>query len=154
MSLQTTISAARNRQASPTETIAALGCGLLFGMGLAVSGMIDPAKVLGFLDVAGNWDPALAFVMGGALIPSFLAYRIQNQRSRPMLTQQFHVPQGRTIDRRLIGGAILFGLGWGLVGLCPGPAIAALITGKWEILLFCAAMLAGMRLFRLLPQKG
>lgn len=122
--------------------------GLLFGIGLAISDMINPARVLAFLDVAGNWDPTLAFVMAGALIPSALAYRYRQKLEKPLLEPSFHVPTNRTIDTRLIAGAVVFGLGWGLVGLCPGPAIAALTSGQWQAVLFTAAMIAGMAAYR------
>lgn len=128
--------------------LAAIACGLLFGAGLAMSDMINPARVLAFLDVAGDWDPSLAFVMGGALIPSALAYLIRRRMDRPVIETRFNVPSNTTIDRALIGGALLFGLGWGLVGLCPGPALAALTLGLWQPVLFVAAMLAGMTLHR------
>lgn len=124
-------------------------CGLLFGAGLVVSDMVNPARVLAFLDITGAWDPSLAFVMGGALIPSSLAYALKRRRSRPMFDTTFHVPANRTIDGKLVGGAALFGLGWGLVGLCPGPAIAALVTGHWEAMLFAVAMLVGMLAYRM-----
>lgn len=127
----------------------ALVCGLLFGVGMVVSDMINPARVLAFLDVAGDWDPSLAFVMGGALIPSSLAYLIRRRLHSPIAADAFHVPENRTIDLPLVGGAALFGLGWGLVGLCPGPALAALTTGAWQALVFVAALAAGMALFRL-----
>lgn len=123
---------------------AALMSGILFGVGLVISDMINPGRVLAFLDVAGRWDPSLAFVMGGALVPSFIAYRIRARLDAPLLDKQFHVPTSKTLDARLIAGAILFGLGWGLVGLCPGPALAGIVVGRWEILLFVAAMLLGM----------
>lgn len=132
---------------------AALIAGLLFGLGLVVSGMIDPARVLGFLDVAGDWDPSLAFVMGAALIPSALAYAWRRTRDRPLGADAFHVPESRTIDTPLLAGGALFGIGWGLVGFCPGPAVAALITAQWPVLLFVAAMLAGMALHRLFPVR-
>ena len=128
--------------------LAAIACGLLFGAGLAMSDMINPARVLAFLDVASDWDPSLAFVMGGALIPSALAYLIRRRMDRPVIEARFNVPSNTTIDRALIGGAVLFGLGWGLVGLCPGPALAALTLGLWQPVLFVAAMLAGMTLHR------
>ncbi len=131
------------------KTLAAIACGILFGAGLVISDMINPARVLAFLDVAGNWDPSLAFVMGGALIPSSLAYLIRNRRRAPLLDDRFHVPAPGRPDGRLVVGAALFGIGWGLVGLCPGPAIAALTTGRWEAGLFVAAMLAGMIVYRL-----
>lgn len=130
----------------------ALLCGVLFGAGLVVSDMINPARVLAFLDVAGDWDASLAWVMGGALIPSSLAYWLRRRMHTPLFEGGFHVPERGVIDRKLLLGAACFGLGWGLVGLCPGPAIAALTTGHWPVLLFVAAMLAGMALFRLLHE--
>ena len=123
--------------------------GLVFGTGIAVSGMINPAKVLNFFDIAGSWDPSLAFVMGGALIPSAIAWLIRRRMEAPVAADTFHVPEGRTIDTPLVGGAALFGLGWGLVGLCPGPALAALTTGAWQAFVFVGALAAGMALFRL-----
>ncbi len=134
--------------------LAALLSGLLFGAGLALSDMINPARVLAFLDVAGAWDASLAFVMLGALLPSAIAYRIRRRMAAPLLSPEFHVPEPAPIDRRLVVGATLFGIGWGLVGLCPGPAIAALTTLRWEFLLFVLAMLAGMLVFRLLHARG
>jgi uncharacterized membrane protein YedE/YeeE len=128
------------------RVLLALACGLLFGAGLVVSDMINPARVLAFLDVAGDWDPALAFVMGGALIPSLTAYAARRRLERPLLDDRFHVPTNRQIDARLVGGAVIFGIGWGLVGVCPGPAIAALLSGKWQVPVFIAAMIAGMAL--------
>lgn len=133
--------------------IVAVICGLLFGAGLVVSDMVNPARVLAFLDVAGNWDPSLAFVMGGALIPSSIAYMIKRRRSRPILDTKFHVPANRRIDTKLVSGAALFGLGWGLVGLCPGPAIAFLVTGRSESAVFAAAMLAGMFVHRIVSSR-
>lgn len=129
--------------------IVAAACGLLFGAGLVVSDMVNPARVLAFLDVTGAWDPSLAFVMGGALIPSSIAYLFRRRMSAPVMAPEFQVPEARRIDRPLILGAVMFGLGWGLAGLCPGPAFAALTTGAWQVFLFVAAMLAGMGLFRL-----
>lgn len=131
------------------RTLAAITCGFLFGAGVVISDMVNPARVRAFLDVAGHWDPSLAFVMGGALIPSSLAYFIRNHRSAPVFDNAFHVPSNRRPDARLVGGAVLFGFGWGLVGLCPGPAIAGLSTGRWEIGVFVAAMLTGMTVYRL-----
>jgi uncharacterized protein len=122
----------------------ALAIGALFGAGLALSAMIDPARVLGFLDLAGRWDPTLAFVMGGALIPSAIAYRWRRAMDRPRLADDFAVPEAAPIDRQLISGAVLFGVGWGLVGLCPGPALAALLLGGWPVLVFVAALVVGM----------
>ncbi len=120
-------------------TLSARLAGTLFGAGLATAEMTNPAKVLAFLDVAGSWDPSLALVMGAALLVSAAAYRF-GRRS---------VPASGAIDGRLIAGASLFGLGWGLAGFCPGPALAAVVTGSAEVLLFVAAMLAGMALHRL-----
>lgn len=122
--------------------------GLLFGAGLALSGMVNPERVLGFLDVAGAWDPTLAFVLAAALLPSAFAYALVRRMNRPVMAGEFCIPQNSAIDRQLLSGAALFGLGWGLVGLCPGPAIAGLIYGKWETWLFVAAMVAGMWLQR------
>jgi uncharacterized membrane protein YedE/YeeE len=121
------------------DTIGALIAGTLFGAGLAIAQMTNPAKVIGFLDVAGNWDPSLAFVMGSALLVSAVAYRL---RRTSLATPT------AGIDGRLIGGATLFGLGWGLAGFCPGPAIASLITGSGDVALFVVSMIAGMGLFR------
>lgn len=129
--------------------LAAILSGLLFGAGLIVSDMINPARVLAFLDVTGDWDPSLAFVMGGALNPSSFAYLIRKRKNAPAFDDRFYVPEPGCADRALVGGAVLFGLGWGVVGLCPGPAIATLTTGRWEAALFVAAMLAGMILYRL-----
>lgn len=131
--------------------LAALASGLVFGAGLVVSDMVNPARVLAFLDVAGAWDPSLAFVMGAALVPSALAYAWRRRRERPLGDACFHLPDdARPVDGRLLGGAALFGVGWGLVGLCPGPAVAALLTLQPAALLFVAAMLAGMAAHRAL----
>ncbi|WP_137133229.1 YeeE/YedE family protein [Rhizobium sp. FKY42] len=127
--------------------------GILFGIGLVLSDMINPARVLAFLDVAGDWDPSLAFVMGGALIPSAIAYRIKARLQAPVFDISFHVPENRKLDRKLIAGSALFGLGWGLVGLCPGPAFAGLVFGRWEIVLFVAAMIGGMGIHRLFQNR-
>ena len=128
------------------RTLAALGCGLVFGLGLAVSGMMNPAKVIGFLDVAGNWDPTLAFVMGGALLVAVPAYRLILGRGHPALAGAFSLPAKTRLDAPLVLGSALFGVGWGLVGFCPGPAVAAVVTGLPAVLGFVAAMLAGMAL--------
>jgi uncharacterized membrane protein YedE/YeeE len=127
---------------------AAIAAGLLFGIGLVASDMVNPARVLAFLDVAGDWDYSLALVMGGALIPSAIAYRIRARMQRPVCDVRFQVPSRRGIDARLLSGAALFGVGWGLVGLCPGPALASLTTGTTEAMIFVGAMLAGMVLYR------
>lgn len=128
------------------KTLAALACGLIFGLGLAISGMINPARVIGFLDVAGSWDPTLAFVMGGALLVAVPAYRVILGRRRPVLVKDFSLPTRTKLDGPLIRGSVLFGVGWGLVGFCPGPAVAAVVTGLPSVLGFVAAMLAGMAL--------
>lgn len=128
--------------------VAALGAGVLFGVGLVVSQMIDPGKVLAFLDVAGRWDPSLALVMAGALGVTLVGYRLALKRPAPLLADGFGLPTRRDIDARLIGGAALFGLGWGLVGFCPGPALASLAYGRLSSVLFVAAMLLGMALYR------
>jgi uncharacterized membrane protein YedE/YeeE len=128
------------------RVIAALVSGLVFGLGLAVSGMMNPAKVIGFLDVAGDWDPTLAFVMIGALLVAVPAYRFIPKRPRPILEEGFDLPKQQAVDRPLVLGSALFGIGWGLVGFCPGPAVAALGTGLAPVLAFVAAMLAGMAL--------
>jgi uncharacterized protein len=125
---------------------AALGCGTIFGLGLAISGMMNPARVIGFLDVAGNWDPTLAFVMGGALLVAVPAYRLFLGRGHPALAGGFSLPSKTRLDTPLILGSALFGVGWGLVGFCPGPAVAAVVTGLPAVLGFVAAMLAGMAL--------
>ncbi|WP_429818362.1 DUF6691 family protein [Ensifer sp. B1-9] len=131
-----------------TRVFATIVCGMLFGAGLVVSDMINPARVLAFLDIAGDWDPSLAFVMGGALIPSTLAYFVRDRWQAPLFDDQFHVPAKGVADARLVVGAALFGIGWGLVGLCPGPAIAALTMGRWQVGLFVGAMLTGMTIYR------
>ena len=128
------------------RVLAALVSGLVFGLGLAVSGMMNPAKVIGFLDVAGDWDPTLIFVMGGALVVAVPAYRFIPRRPHPVLEEDFSLPKKTAIDAPLLGGSALFGVGWGLVGFCPGPAVAALGTGLAPVLAFVAAMLAGMAL--------
>ena len=118
--------------------------GLIFGIGLHLSGMSNPAKVLNFLDLFGSFDPSLILVMGGALAITAIGYRLVWQRSAPLFDSAFHVPTNTLIDRQLLGGAVLFGMGWGLVGICPGPALSALLLGSWPIWLFVVAMLVGM----------
>lgn len=129
----------------------ALLAGALFGAGLAVSGMADPQRVRGFLDLFGTWDPTLAFVMGGALIPMAVAWRFQKRMSSPLAAGRFTLPGRRDLDPRLIGGAALFGIGWGVAGLCPGPALADLAIAPVPAAIFVAAMLVGMILHRFLP---
>jgi uncharacterized protein len=126
--------------------LAALGCGCVFGLGLAISGMMNPAKVIGFLDVTGSWDPTLAFVMGGALLVAVPAYRLILGRGHPALAGGFSLPANTRLDTPLILGSALFGVGWGLVGFCPGPAVAAVVTGLPAVLGFVASMVAGMAL--------
>lgn len=123
--------------------------GLLFGIGLVVSGMSNPAKVLNFLDIAGNWDPSLIFVMGGAVAVAFLGFRLVLARQAPLLAPTFQVPTRRDLDARLISGAAMFGLGWGLSGLCPGPAFTAIGALTPAILTFVVAMMAGIWIARI-----
>ena len=122
--------------------------GLLFGLGLIISMMVDPAKVLAFLDVAGAWDASLAFVMGGALVVTAAGYAWVLRLPRPWLGEKFDVPARRDIDARLLGGAAVFGLGWGLAGFCPGPAVVATVLNPEAALPFVASMLVGMVLAR------
>ena len=129
------------------RTLVALFAGTLFGVGLAVSGMMNPARVVGFLDVAGEWDPTLAFVMGGALLVTIPAFRAILNRPRPVFADGFDLPTKSALDGRLLGGAALFGVGWGLSGFCPGPAVAALTTGLAPVFAFVVAMVAGMAVY-------
>ena len=131
--------------------------GLVFGIGIAISGMMNPAKVLNFFDVLGSWDPSLAFVMAGALTVTFLGYRLVWKRDTPLFSDRFQIPTSTLIDAKLIGGSALFGIGWGIAGFCPGAAIPALGTGRWEVALFLCAVVGGFFLRRLLsnlPQKA
>ncbi len=125
-----------------------LFAGALFGLGLAVSGMVDPAKVIGFLDVAGDWDPTLAFVMGGALLVTIPAFRLIFKRPHSVLADEFELPTKKGLDTRLLGGSALFGVGWGLSGFCPGPAVTALATGLTPVFAFVVAMIAGMAIYK------
>ena len=129
------------------RTVVALASGLLFGLGLATSGMLDPARVLGFLDFAGAWDPSLAFVLGGAVFVSMAGTRLAGRLPGPALAEKFDIPASRRIDGRLIVGSALFGIGWGLAGFCPGPALATVSLGIPKALIFVAAMLVGMWCF-------
>lgn len=131
------------------QILIALGTGLLFGIGLILSGMTDPAKVIGFLDFAGNWDPSLAFVMGGAVVVATIGFRFARRRDTALLGVPMRLPSGSTIDRRLIMGGVTFGVGWGLGGFCPGPALASLLSGGMKPIIFVVAMLVGMALFEL-----
>lgn len=133
------------------KMLGGLAAGLLFGTGLSISGMINPAKVIAFLDIAGAWDPSLAFVMLGGLLVTGPGYWLTLRRSRPLFDGKFAVPTRRELDRRLLGGAALFGIGWGLGGYCPGPALAALGFGKVQTLTFVAGMTAGMIAARKMP---
>ena len=126
--------------------------GLVFGAGLAVSNMLNPARVLNFLDVFGSWDPTLAFVLGGAVAVSTVGFAVARHRSRSWLGEPLSLPMRRDIDARLLGGATLFGVGWGLVGLCPGPALANLGRDSSALYVFIASMLVGIWLHRLLSR--
>jgi len=128
--------------------------GLIFGIGLVISGMANPAKVQNFLDIAGLWDPSLAFVMGAAVIVTFLGYRLAFARGAPVLEDKFHLPTATAIDARLVIGAGLFGIGWGLAGYCPGPALTALSLLAPGTLVFLVAMLAGLAAVRLLGSRA
>lgn len=128
--------------------------GLVFGLGIAVSGMINPAKVLNFFDIAGTWDPSLAFVMGGALVTTFLGYRVVLRRPAPVIEAKFLLPTARDIDARLVGGAAVFGLGWGIAGFCPGAALPALGSGRWEVAAFVVALVAGIVVARTAQARG
>ena len=130
------------------HSVPGLLVGVLFGAGLAISGMTNPARVLGFLDLTGKWDPTLAFVLAAALVPSAAAYWLVRRMQRPIMAEEFRIPQNRMVERQLLAGAALFGIGWGLVGLCPGPALAGLAFGYWQTWTFAAAMVAGMWLHR------
>ena len=132
--------------------IAALASGLLFGSGLALSGMTDARRVLAFLDVTGAWDPTLLFVLGAAVATTAVLTRPVMRRARPVLAQAFQVPAARRIDARLLAGAAIFGVGWGLAGYCPGPVLAGLGVLSSESLVFLPAMLAGMLLHRLIER--
>jgi uncharacterized membrane protein YedE/YeeE len=134
--------------------IFALASGIAFGVGLALSGMLNPAKVLGFLDFAGAWDPTLAFVMAGALLVATPGFQLVLRRPEPWFAQRFSLPVRTDLAPRLVIGAVIFGVGWGLVGLCPGPAVANLVSGRREVFVFVAAMLAGMVLFRTLERRN
>ena len=123
--------------------------GSLFGAGLALGGMTDPARVRGFLDLFGDWDPTLAFVMGGAVLVMAIAWRFQKRMAHPLFAPSFALPDRSDLTPRLIGGSALFGIGWGIAGLCPGPGIAALVIEPVSAAIFVAAMLAGMAVVRM-----
>lgn len=127
----------------------AFTAGAVFGLGLIISEMANPKRVQGFLDITGQWDPTLVFVMVGALIVTGLGYKLVLKREKPLFAQDFSIPTNKIIDRNLLIGAVLFGIGWGLSGLCPGPAVVGASTGSLSILVFIVAMTAGMRAFEL-----
>lgn len=130
------------------KNASALAAGLLFGLGLAISQMVNPKKILDFLDVTGNWDPSLALVMAGAVGVTMLAFRFVVKRKQPIFDSEFHLPRLTKVDRRLLVGSGVFGLGWGIGGYCPGPGIAALSAGSVEALVFVAGMAIGSLLYR------
>jgi uncharacterized membrane protein YedE/YeeE len=127
--------------------------GVIFGLGLIVSGMADPAKVLGFLDLAGAWDPSLAFVMAGAISVAAVAFGVARERTVSFLGVEMNLPKTRRIDRRLVAGSLMFGIGWGVAGFCPGPGLVALGMGEIKALAFVVAMLAGMGLYEVLERR-
>jgi uncharacterized membrane protein YedE/YeeE len=133
--------------------LSSLLAGLVFGLGLIVSGMANPAKVLGFLDLAGPWDPSLAFVMAGAIAVGFFAFLLAKKRRRSLLGIDMKLPAAGPVDRRLLAGSALFGMGWGLAGFCPGPGLVALGMGEPKAAVFVLAMLAGMAVFELLERR-
>lgn len=128
--------------------------GFIFGIGLVISGMADPQKVQNFLDITGTWDPSLAFVMGAAVVVTLIGYRLTFQRQAPLLDERFHLPSTTAIDGRLLAGAALFGVGWGLAGYCPGPALTALPLLAKGTLVFVIAMLVGILLVRLFVSRS
>ena len=136
------------------RVLTALISGILFGAGLVLADMVNPARVQAFLDIAGAWDPALALVMAAAIVPSAIAYRLRRRMERPLLAERFAVPDSRSLDRRLLAGAALFGVGWGLAGFCPGPVLASLVFGLWQPVLFTVAMIAGMVAHHLLTLRA
>jgi len=135
------------------NVLAAFAAGLVFGLGLIVSGMADPSKVQGFLDLAGRWDPSLLFVMAGAIGVAFVAYRVARSRTAALLGGAMHLPTGGDIDPRLVLGSLVFGIGWGLAGFCPGPALVAFGSGQDKAVVFTLAMLTGMALYELMERR-
>lgn len=128
--------------------------GLMFGLGLILAGMTDPGKVIGFLDLFGQWDPSLAFVMGGAILVGVFAFAFAKKRAQSFLGGAFHLPSRNDTDRRLVVGSLVFGAGWGLAGFCPGPGLVSMAAGEPKALAFVAAMMAGMFLFELGERRG
>lgn len=133
--------------------LTSLLAGLVFGVGLIVSGMANPAKVLGFLDLAGPWDPSLALVMAGAISVGLISFAVAKRRTQSFLGTEMKLPKARDIDQRLVGGGLLFGIGWGVAGFCPGPAVVALGMGETKAVVFVVAMLVGMGVFELLERR-
>jgi uncharacterized membrane protein YedE/YeeE len=133
--------------------LTAFFAGLIFGLGLLLAGMANPAKVLAFLDVAGAWDPSLALVMGGAIAVAVIPLNWARKNKQSLLGARMQLPVKRELDPRLIGGSLVFGVGWGIAGICPGPAVAILLTAHWQIIIFVLAMLAGMYLFSVLESR-
>jgi uncharacterized membrane protein YedE/YeeE len=127
--------------------------GLLFGLGLILAGMTDPAKVIGFLDLAGAWDPSLAFVMGGAILVGLFAFGVAKRRTTSVFGSAMQLPTSRDIDRRLVAGSLMFGAGWGLAGFCPGPALVSVGAGQPKAVVFTLAMLLGMVIFEVLERR-
>ena len=132
----------------------ALLSGLIFGLGLILAGMANPAKVLGFLDLAGLWDPSLALVMGGGIAIGSVAFALAKRRTQSLLGLPMQLPTSRQLDRRLLGGSIAFGIGWGLAGICPGPALVLLGSGSYQGMVFVVAMLTGMGAFEILERRS
>ncbi len=135
------------------QILTSLITGLVFGIGLIVSGMADPVKVLGFLDLAGRWDPSLALVMAGAIGVGALAFAIAGRRTTSLIGLDMKLPTSRELDRRLLAGSVVFGVGWGVAGFCPGPGLVALGMGETKALIFVAAMIAGMGLFEVIERR-
>ncbi|TPG83729.1 DUF6691 family protein [Pseudomonas mandelii] len=133
--------------------LSALIAGLIFGLGLLLAGMANPAKVLAFLDLAGAWDPSLALVMGGAIAVAVIPLNWARKKKLSLLGARMQIPMNRELDPRLIGGSLVFGVGWGVAGICPGPAVVLLLTAHWQIIVFVLAMLAGMYLFSVLESR-
>ncbi len=136
------------------KNVLALISGLVFGFGLILSGMANPAKVIGFLDIAGSWDPSLAFVMGGAIAIGFFAFRYAETRDTTFLGEELNLPRNNTIDKRLIGGSLVFGAGWGLGGFCPGPGLVSLGMGYSGGIIFALSMVVGMLAFELIQKNS
>ena len=139
---------------SNLQRAAEFAVGLLFGWGLMIAGMTDPGKVIGFLDLAGTWDPSLAFVMGGAIAVGFFAFGMAKKRTTNFFGGALHLPTSKDIDKRLVIGSLLFGAGWGLAGFCPGPGIVSMAAGEVKGLVFVAAMVAGMAVFEFTDRRA